>query len=83
MTESQAPGPARQDPAPRRGVPLRELFIYAIVAASSLFLMTFVAHMMVGGLVSEQTEELVTWSLCAVVACVIGVMAWDVYRRRR
>jgi hypothetical protein len=67
----------------RKGVPLREIAVYALVAASSLFLMTFVVHMLVGGLVSEETEEYLTWGLCGVVACLIGAMAWDVARRRR
>ncbi len=61
----------------------KEILIYALVAASSLFLMTFVAHMLVGGLVSAQTEQIVTIALCSLVACVIGAMAWDVVRRRR
>ena len=61
----------------------KELLIYAIVAASSLFLMTFVAHMMVGGLVSPEAELRITIGLCCTVACLIGAMAWDVARRRR
>ena len=61
----------------------KEILIYAIVAASSLFLMTFVVHMMVGGLVSPETEFKLTIALCTVVACLIGAMAWDVARRRR
>jgi hypothetical protein len=64
-------------------VPFREIVIYAIVAASSLFLMTFVVHMMVGGIVSPQTERNLTIGLCTLVACLIGAMAWDVARRRR
>lgn len=67
----------------RSGISIRELLVYALVAASSLFLMTFVVHMFVGGLVSEQTETLLTWGLCGLVACLIGAMAWDVARRRR
>jgi len=61
----------------------KEILIYALVAASSLFLMTFVAHMLVGGLVSADTERLITIGLCSAVACLIGAMAWDVARRRR
>lgn len=61
----------------------KEILIYALVAASSLFLMTFVAHMMVGGLVSPETERWVTVGLCSVVGCAIAAMAWDVARRRR
>jgi hypothetical protein len=61
----------------------KEILIYALVAASSLFLMTFVAHMMVGGLVSPQTEFWITIGLCSVVGCLIAAMALDVARRRR
>jgi len=61
----------------------KEIFIYALVAASSLFLMTFVVHMLVGGLVSETTEQWLTIGLCSLVACLMAAMAWDVVRRRR
>jgi hypothetical protein len=61
----------------------KEILIYAVVAASSLFLMTFVVHMIVGGLVSAETEQKLTIGLCGLVACLIGAMAWDVARRRR
>jgi hypothetical protein len=61
----------------------KEILIYALVAASSLFLMTFVVHMLVGGLVSAETEQWLTVGLCSLVACLIGAMAWDVVRRRR
>jgi hypothetical protein len=61
----------------------KEILIYAVVAASSLFLMTFVAHMLVGGLVSPETEQWVTIGLCSLVACAIAAMAWDVVRRRK
>ena len=64
-------------------MPIKEILIYALVAASSLFLMTFVVHMMVGGLVSLETERNLTIALCALVACFIGALAWDVARRRR
>jgi hypothetical protein len=62
---------------------LKEALVYALVAASSLFLMTFVVHMMVGGLVSERTELLLQIGLCSVVGCLIAGLAWDVIRRRR
>jgi peptidoglycan/LPS O-acetylase OafA/YrhL len=61
----------------------KEILIYLIVACSSLFLMTFVVHMFVGGLVSDETEGKLTIGLCAVVACFIAGLAWDAVRRRR
>lgn len=61
----------------------KEILIYVIVACSSLFLMTFVVHMFVGGLVSEETEGKLTLGLCALVACFIAALAYDAVRRRR
>lgn len=60
-----------------------EIFSYAIVAASSLVIMGFVVHMLVGGLVSEQTEEMLIIMVCSADAVAIGYMARDVIRRRR
>lgn len=61
----------------------REILVYAVVAASSLFLMTYVVDMLVGGLVSEETRRWLKIGLCSLVACLIAAMAWDVARRRR
>jgi hypothetical protein len=60
-----------------------EIFSYAIVAASSLVIMGFVVHMLVGGLVSEQTEQTLIILVCSADAVAIGYMARDVIRRRR
>lgn len=62
---------------------LRELFVYVVVAASSLFLSAFVVHMMVGGMVSESTEYSLMALVDSVVALVLGYMVLDVIRRRR
>jgi NAD/NADP transhydrogenase alpha subunit len=61
----------------------RELFVYVVVGASSLFLSAFVVHMMVGGMVSQSTEYSLMAGVDGVVALVLGYMALDVYRRRR
>lgn len=37
---------------------MKEILIYGFVAISSLLLWTFVVHMMVGGLVSQETEHM-------------------------
>lgn len=62
---------------------LRELFVYVVVAASSLFLSAFVVHMMVGGMVSESTEYSLMALVDSVVALALGYMVLDVIRRRR
>ncbi len=60
-----------------------EILSYAVVAASSLFIMGFVVHMLVGGLVSENTELTLIALICIIDAIAIGFMARDVIRRRK
>jgi positive regulator of sigma E activity len=60
-----------------------EILTYAIVAISSLFIMGSVVHMMVGGLVSENTETTLIVIVCTIDAIAIGFMARDAYRRRK
>ena len=60
-----------------------EILTYAIVATSSLFIMGFVVHMLVGGLVSEQTENTLIAVVCTLDVIAIGFMARDVIRRRK
>lgn len=63
--------------------PLREILIYLVGAVSSLFLTAFVVHMLVGGLVSPNTEYTLMGLMCSVVAGAICFMVWDVMRRRQ
>ncbi|MDX1252057.1 MAG: hypothetical protein ACOY4D_01320 [Pseudomonadota bacterium] len=62
---------------------MKEILIYGFVAISSLLLWTFVVHMMVGGLVSQETEHMLMGGAVVLWALVIGGMTWDVLRRRR
>lgn len=61
---------------------IKELPVYLAVAGSSLLIMCFVVHAMVGGLVSEQTEYVLYGVICAVDLAAMGYMARDVIRRR-
>jgi hypothetical protein len=63
--------------------PIHEIIIYLIVAISSLFIMSYAVHMLVGGLVSKETEDLLILATCIIGVVVIGLMAWDVARRRK
>ena len=65
------------------GKHLQEIFIYVIVAISSLFIMGSVMHMLVGGLVSPDTEYWLIVAICVADTIAIGFMARDVIRRRR
>ena len=60
-----------------------EILTYALVAASSLFIMGSVVHMMVGGLVSKHTEVTLIIIVCTIDAIAISLMGRDAYRRRK
>lgn len=62
---------------------LLEALIYLVVAVSSLFIMGFVMHMLVGGIVSPETEYLLIVLICLADIAAIGFMAWDVIQRRK
>jgi hypothetical protein len=61
---------------------IQEVMIYLVVAISSLFIMGYVMHMLVGGLVSPETEYFLIVLICLADMAVIGYMAWDVILRR-
>jgi hypothetical protein len=62
---------------------LRESPVYLAVAISSMLIMCFVVHAMVGGLVSLKTEYTLYAVVCLLDAIAIGFMARDVIKRRR
>ena len=62
---------------------VQEAAVYLVVAISSLFIMGFVMHMLVGGLVSPETEELLIILICLVDLVAMSLMARDVIMRRR
>ena len=62
---------------------LKEAPVYLVVAVSSLFIMCFFVHAMVGGLVSEKTEYTLYVVICVIDLGVMGFMARDVIRRRK
>lgn len=62
---------------------MKEILIYAFIAVSSMVLWSYVVHMLIGGLVSEETEYLVMGIAVAIGVIIIGTMTWDVVQRRR
>ncbi len=62
---------------------LKEAPVYLAVAVSSLLIMCFVVHAMVGGLVSIETEYTLYGVVCLIDIIAMGLMARDVIRRRR
>jgi hypothetical protein len=62
---------------------LKEAPVYVVVAVSSLAIMMFFVHAMVGGLVSERTEYILYGVVCALDLTAMGFMARDVIKRRK
>jgi hypothetical protein len=62
---------------------LKELPVYLLVAVSSLLIMCFVVHAMVGGLVSLHTEYILYAVVCLIDIAAMTFMARDVIRRRK
>lgn len=62
---------------------MKEIFVYSLVAVSSISMLTYTVHMFLGGIVSEQTETNVMVGVAVLAIVVMGAMAWDVRRRRQ
>jgi hypothetical protein len=61
---------------------IKEALVYVIVALSSLFSLGYAVHMLVGGLVSPETEKQLIIGVCLLGVAVIALMAYDVIKRR-
>lgn len=61
----------------------REIAIYLLVAASSLFLMSYVVHMMIGGLVTEETQINITIGVLVFWTLGLTALGWDIAKKRR
>ena len=62
---------------------MKEIILYAIAGVSSLFILGFSIHMLVGGIVAAGTEKLLIALFCTAGIIVIIFMIRDVIRRRR
>lgn len=59
-----------------------EILVYVVVAISALFITGFAVHMLIGGLVSPESEYQLIALACLMIVGVIGYMTWDVIQRR-
>ncbi len=62
---------------------MKEIIIYSIAGVASLFIFGYTIHMFVGGLVEEETETLLIAAACTIAAVVMGLMVWDIKKRRQ
>lgn len=61
---------------------MKEIIIYGIAAIAAITVFGYTVHMFIGGLVSPKTEKLAIAAACTIAAVVIGLMAWDIKKRR-
>ena len=62
---------------------MKELLFYLTIAITAVVILGYSVHMLVGGLVAAGTERWLITAACLAGAAVIGLMAWDVVRRRQ
>lgn len=62
---------------------MKEAILLILVAVSSIFILGYSVHMLIGGIVSEETEK---WIIAAAVltgTVIVAFMGWDIMRKRR
>ena len=62
---------------------MKEFILLLLVACSSVFLLGYSIHMLIGGLVSDAAETWVIGITCALGIAVLTVMGWNIIRQRR
>ena len=62
---------------------MKEIILLSLVAISSIFLLGYSLHMLIGGLVPAETERWIITAACVVGAIIVAFMGWDIVRQRR
>lgn len=62
---------------------MKETLILILVACSSVFILGYSIHMLIGGLVEPSTERWIITAACLTCSAVIIFMGWDILRQRR
>jgi len=62
---------------------MKEIIILTLVACSSVFILGYSVHMLIGGLVKETTEIWIIAGVCSIGVIILIFMGWDIIRQRR
>jgi len=62
---------------------MKEIAILLTIAASSIFILGYSIHMLIGGLVDPETEKWIIAAVCAIGVAIVLFMAWDIMKQRR
>jgi len=60
-----------------------EIAIYLLIACGSLLMISFIPHMLLDGLIEDETKEKLTVGLTIAWACGLGALGWDIYSKRK
>lgn len=67
----------------RSSITLKEIILYTLAGLTSLFVLGYSVHMLIGDMVSPATERLAIVVACLIGVIVIAFMMWDVLRHRK
>jgi len=62
---------------------MKEIIVVVIVAISSLFILGYSVHMLIGGLVSPETENISIIIACSIGAVILFLLGLDIIKQRR
>ena len=62
---------------------MKEIILLSLVALSSIFILGYSLHMLIGGLVSAETEKWIITAAVVVGTIIVVFMGWDIIRQRR
>jgi putative Mn2+ efflux pump MntP len=62
---------------------MKEAILLIFVAASSIFILGYSIHMLIGGLVAEATEQWIIVCACLLGTVILAFLGWDIIRQRR
>lgn len=62
---------------------MKEIVLYSVVGVSALFILGYSVHMLIGGLVTPETERRIITGACLVGVGAMAYMVWDVRKRRQ
>jgi len=62
---------------------MKEIILLSSVAVSSVFILGYSIHMLIGGLVSPATEQWIITGGCLAGIAALAFMGWDIIRQRR
>ena len=64
-------------------ISIKEIILYTLAGLTSVFVLGYSVHMLIGSMVSPTTERWAITIACSIGVVVIIFMMWDVTRQRK